>query len=523
MAELTLKKKFTKKEFQRRADEILGALFREATTFPDISEAAKGERRERSRRDHFYFFKTYLPHYFAEEPAEFHAELIELTDRRPGKGEVVTPAVVAAPREFAKTTVISFGYSLHQICHKLRHFIMLASDSEDLASDLTGYIYLELLYNERIKCDFGELVRDNWAVDDFVTLNDIRLMARGRGQRLRGLKHKQHRPDLIMLDDLENDQNVKNPRLVKDLLNWIKTAVYAAIDARGSLLWIGTILAKRSALATALFSDEEPWRHWVRRVYRAIQEDGSALWPERHPLEKLLEQKKMMGSLAFNREKMNDPRDEEGMFQEEWIRYYHPADLSGKALATVAFFDPSLETGASADFKAIITVGVDYRDMIVYVLDAFIKRCTLDTAFDVAFSRHHEHGFQVFGVEDNLFQRLLLKEFERLGRERREWLPVRGVTSKLNKETRIARLSPYVEKGNIRFRRGHSDQDLLVEQLIYFPSKTVHDDGPDALEGAVSLLQNAVMGPVEYETVIPGRFSTERRGADGYERVRGAW
>jgi predicted phage terminase large subunit-like protein len=220
---------------------------------------------------------------------------------------------------------------------------------------------------------------------------------------------------------------------------------------------------------------------------------------------------------------MNDPRDEEGMFQEEWIRYYHPADLSGKALATVAFFDPSLETGASADFKAIITVGVDYRDMIVYVLDAFIKRCTLDTAFDVAFSRHHEHGFQVFGVEDNLFQRLLLKEFERLGRERREWLPVRGVTSKLNKETRIARLSPYVEKGNIRFRRGHSDQDLLVEQLIYFPSKTVHDDGPDALEGAVSLLQNAVMGPVEYETVIPGRFSTERRGADGYERVRGAW
>jgi hypothetical protein len=52
-------------------------------------------------------------------------------------------------------------------------------------------------------------VRDNWAVDDFVTLNDIRVKARGRGQRLRGLKHRQWRPDLVVLDDLENDKMVK--------------------------------------------------------------------------------------------------------------------------------------------------------------------------------------------------------------------------------------------------------------------------------------------------------------------------
>ena len=50
---------------------------------------------------------------------------------------------------------------------------------------------------------------------DFTTLNDIRVKARGRGQRLRGLKHKQWRPDLVILDDLENDVNVRNPEIVR--------------------------------------------------------------------------------------------------------------------------------------------------------------------------------------------------------------------------------------------------------------------------------------------------------------------
>jgi len=154
-------------------------------------------------------------------------------------------------------------------------------------------------------------------VDDFVTLTDVRLKARGRGQRLRGLKHKQHRPDLIILDDVENDQQARSPELVKKLLSWITSAVYPAIEASGSLFWIGTILARKSALYTAIHSEEEPWRHWTRRIYRALNEDPgrqdgapTSLWPARHPVPTLLEQKRLMGSLAFNREKQNDPVDE---------------------------------------------------------------------------------------------------------------------------------------------------------------------------------------------------------------------
>jgi predicted phage terminase large subunit-like protein len=485
MSELTLKKKFTKKEFQVRADEILGRLFREVVAFADVSEAAKKARRERACRDHFYFFETYLPHYFSAPPAPFHHELIAQVDRRPGPGEVVVPAVTAAPRGFAKSTLVSFGYTLHQICNGRRHFIILGSDTEDLASDLTGYLYLELLYNERLKCDFGELVREGWAVNDFVTLNDVRVKARGRGQRLRGMKHKQFRPDLVILD----------------------------VD--GSLLWIGTILARKSALYIALNGEEEPYIHWRRQLYRAIQPDGTSLWEAKFPLPVLENQKRLMGTLAFNREKMNDPLNEGGVFQEPWLRYYYPGELTGKDLVVAGFFDPSIGTSESADYKAVLTVGLDRRQLIYYVLDAYIRKGSLDEALRALFVRHEQWNYWLLGIEDNLFQRLLMREVEQMSRERGVMLPARGVTQKANKETRISRLSSWVERGQIRFCQGQGNQDLLIEQMLYFPSKTVHDDGPDALEGAISLLEGgAGQGIFDYY-----KGESERQRAEDLRRA----
>jgi predicted phage terminase large subunit-like protein len=214
-----------------------------------------------------------------------------------------------------------------------------------------------------------------------------------------------------------------------------------------------------------------------------------------------------MGSLAFNREKMNEPAPESGFFKEEWIHGYHPDILKDRDLVMVGFFDPSLESGAGADYKAAITVGWDWKEMTFYVMDAFIQKTTLEQTLRAIFNRHQEYGYQIFGVEDNLFQRLLLKEFERLGQERGQLLPIKGVTSRLAKETRVASLFPLLERGKIRFIRGHSDQELLVEQLLFFPSRTLHDDGPDALEGAIRLAQSLPgAGAAEYEPVQPRLF-----------------
>lgn len=485
-------RRMTSSAFRKRSAEVVSLLRHEVGALgPDAG--GRAERLARAKADPFYFFATYLPHYFSHPPAGFHRELLGLIQPR---GRAVVPVVVAAPRGFAKTTVVSFGFVLHQILFGLRRFVVLGSDTSDLACDLTGYLRLELRHNQRLLADFGQACSVEGGAGDFITGGGCRVLARGSGQRLRGIKHGRFRPDLVILDDLENDKNVRNPRLVRELLEWITQAVYPALDPGGSLFIIGTVLARKSALATMLTSESAPWRSFTRRTYRALSDAGESLWPARHPVKELLRQKRLMGSKAFNKEKQNAPGDEQGLFNEEWLRTYHRSETEGLSLAVAGFLDPSLGQGESADYKAVVTVGLDASAQVFYVLDAFIRRCSVDALVRAVLTRHARYGYLIFGVEDNLFQRLLLDEFARASREARVVLPLRGVTHRLAKETRLAGLSPLVERGLVRFDPAHSDQALLIEQLTHFPSPGVHDDGPDALEAAVELLKGT--GPNVY-------------------------
>jgi len=93
----------------------------------------------------------------------------------------------------------------------------------------------------------------------------------------------------------------------------------------------------------------------------------------------------------------------------------------------------------------------------------------------------------VLGFETVAFQKVLKMWLDERSRREGVYLPVREVNQGgIAKEARITRLSPLVENGTIRFVKGRTE--LLVEQLLRSP-KADHDDGPDALEGAVSIVQ----------------------------------
>ena len=64
-------------------------------------------------------------------------------------------------------------------------------------------------------------------------------------------------------------------------------------------------------------------------------------------------------------------------------------------------------------------------------------------------------------------------------------LELSEMTSRSNKQSRIAGLEPYVQQGHLRFSRKHR---LLLDQLLQFPLAK-NDDGPDALEMAMQVAQ----------------------------------
>lgn len=497
----------SKKEIQQQIARVRARMRAEAKPFEDISPEARAERIRRSKEDDFYFFKTYVPHYFTVESAEFHEEIIELTKVQD------EPVIIAAPREHAKSTLCTFAVPVADICLERKHFIIIISDTEDLAADFNVFIQLELQENERILADFGNLKGYKWEAKDFTTRNGIRVKARGRGQRLRGIRNRQYRPDRVIIDDFENDKNVKNPKLIKEAVDWILTAVLGSLAEGYSLMMIGTVLAKKSVLTWFLNAkDENDQPLFITRIYRSIKDDGTPLWPTKWPVERLLKKKRQIGTINFNKEFQNDPKDDEGIFREEWIRYYTPEEIAGKDLAVFEAIDPSVGANESADYRSFIKVG-RADDGTIYVLNADIKKRSVDSLVTTEYIRQGEQPAILIRLETVAFQAVLMILFNKEAQTRGVHLPIQEIKHSVNKETRITGLSPYVERGVIRFRKGHSDQDLLIEQLIYFPSSTVNDDGPDGLEMAVSAaIINVPAASAGSETTKDDYHTERRRG-----------
>ncbi len=491
-----LTKKFSKAEYDKRAKEIVARMKQEATPFADDSRAAKKGRTDRAKTDRLWFLKTYFPHYFSKPFAGFQGEWNSLADV---KNEIV---LIAAPREHGKSGFWTLGVPAHDIYTKRSLFDLVVSNTEDLAGDFCRFIQLEIEGNERLRQDYGDLTnRGDWAAEDFTARNGVRVKARGRGQKVKGLRNRQHRVGRIIVDDLETDQTARNPRIVKESVDWILEDLFNTLGDGGTMTIINNLVSKRGVVAQLIGmkrEDNPEAPRFISRVYRALLDGDVPLWPEVWPRERLLKKKAQIGSVRFNKEFQNDPKDDDGMFREEWIRYYHPEEITGKALRVYMDIDPSSESGASNDYKAIITIGID-TDGIIYVLDAFIRRVSPNEMAKVAYSRYEELHPLLIGMEENALGEFAQSPFQLVAQDKKYVLPVRGFKNTMAKEARIGRISPHVERGIIRFRKSHSDQDLLVEQLIYFPSTTVHDDGPDALEGAVDMAEKG-SGVIEYQS-----------------------
>jgi predicted phage terminase large subunit-like protein len=405
---------------------------------------------------------------------------------------------------------MSFGEPLHDICYNLEKFIIIASDTTTQAEDFTTAIKLELEDNPRITHDFGDLIHKSdvgYHYNDFITANGIRILARGTGSRIRGLKHRQYRPTKFVGDDIENDENVQSLDQRKKTMNWLLRAVRGGLEPDQSKMFIiGTILHYDSVLAQ--LTDPKKNKKWNKKIYRAIRTDGTVLWPERWSKEKLEAEKEIIGSIAFNQEFQNDPIDPETqIFREEWIKYYDPATIDINDMDIFSATDPSVAKSEQSDYQAVITVGIPRageKKGFIYILDADIGRTSPKKLAMKMFAKYDRYRCIAHGFEDVAFQDVMKQWIDDLSRENRIYLPCVGIPQKSDKVQRITRLSPLVENGTILFRR---DQTLLIEEIIHFP-KADHDDGPDALEMAVGLARGGGM-IIEFKTSGEKRTFTE--------------
>ena len=496
-------------------------------------------------RDPAAFGRMYLSHYFTRPSPAFHRELAALWRRRVMKNrdpdterdamlsDKGTRSAIAAPRGHAKSTVMSLQNVLHAALYGYKRYILLVSDTEAQAVSFLDAIKNELETNERILADFGKQSGKTWKTGSIVLSNGCRIDAVGSGQKLRGRRNYERRPDLILCDDIENDEGVRTAEQRQKTADWFWKAVCKSGDSYTDILVIGTILHHDSLLANLLENPgfqsrryqavlSEPasplWQEWealatdlsdperekaallfFRSRRKEMLTGAKVLWPQKLSYYDLRLMRLTEGEAAFNSEMQNQPIDPAAcLFSSQWFRYFNPAevDFRSSSFRFYGYCDPSLGRTATSDYSAILTLAVDGDTGLGYVYDADIQRRHPDRIIsdilekERLLRRETGRGYTLFGAETNQFQWFLKEQLARESARQGLYLPIQGVRATEDKTMRIESLQPDVKNGYILFRR---DQTLLLHQLSQFPLGA-HDDGPDALEGVRTLARKQPCG-----------------------------
>jgi predicted phage terminase large subunit-like protein len=428
--------------------------------------------------------------HFTLTSPEFHDEMTYDAATLPGnKG-------FAAPRGFAKSTTFDIGFTAWHIANKTKHFIVLMSDSYTQATDFTEGLQDAISSSEAFIWLYGDLRTDRWSRDDFITSSETRVVAKGQGMKIRGLKYRQWRPDLLVIDDLENDELVANYERRKKLKNWFTRSVLPALSADGEVVYIGTILHHDSLLNNIVKKNDE-FSAWHTRLYKALLVDNKnrehSIWPEHLTVKTLKRMRddptysKYEGSLVFAQERQNEPlSDEDSPIKEDWIKFIDsdqvpPDRLMARRVITV---DPAISKKDTADPTAKAAMSLD-KDENVYIYRLGNSKLSFKESVAEIVRWNNEEEPTAIGIETQAFQKALAEVLT--------GLPVVEFVRDNDKLRRTIAVSRHFEAGKVFIVRGIANANLLRDQLIEFPFAT-HDDLVDVVVDGLSMLLTKRIG-----------------------------
>jgi predicted phage terminase large subunit-like protein len=425
---------------------------------------------------------------------------------------------VVAPRGHSKSTLCSFKIPLYCLLFKLKPFILIVSANEDMAKEFLKSIRTELETNEAIIEDFGELKGNTWNADKLELANDTCIIGKGADSSLRGIKFKNHRPHLIISDDIQKDSNVASESKLQALKNWYYESLVNTGDSYTSFLFISTRMSENDLVGDVMdnptyftlfyqavksFSEREDlWTEWESIVtdlsnpYRLsaaetffennrteMLKGTEVLWEAKNDYYDLMLKRIEIGEDAFSKELQNEPKSSRDRVFNELI-YYNPSELDIPNLEEIVLtIDPSLGKNNRSDFSAITVLGKD-TDGYFYVLEGDLRRLKPNVLIQEVIEKLTRFNVNRIGVETVNFQALLMDQLTKALVKNGFYIDVTSINSRSNKHNRIISLQPIVSNGYVKF---NPNNKAYNQQVLGYPGK--NDDAPDSLEMAVSLFR----------------------------------
>lgn len=407
---------------------------------------------------------------------------------------------IMLPRGASKTTLAGQGVILYWTCYQDRKFPVYISETQTHAEMQVGNIARELEGNARLRAVFGNLVPERqdslkWTQEIIQTTNGVTVVARGRGTQVRGLLVGSSRPDVLLLDDVEDRDSVKTDDQRAKTRTWFFGDVLPALpemDNEATVIALGTLLHPQALLHT--LKDDPDWTSILFGV-RDLQ--GEPLWGD-YMSEDKIERKKAMyarsGQLSqYYLEYENTVRNEESAKFKSSFFIYEPApaeELVGTSIA----LDPAISNKEGACEATIYVTSMSEKGLI-FVRDSWAKTgATANEQLEEYFRLSLLYNCTLHGIESIAFQASLIHTCREWMFRKKRYFEITPLTHSQKKEERIEGiLQPRYANGYIRHCKRFPK---LEQELLDWPNGM--KDHPDALAMAVALLDphapSAAMG-----------------------------
>lgn len=439
---------------------------------------------------------------------------------------------ISAPRNHAKSTALTYSYTLACVLFRERSYVLIVSDTVSQASQFLNDIKQTLAENEQIRALFKikEFVKET--EDDIIVMCEdghmFRIQAKGAEQKLRGLKWNNKRPDLIVCDDLENDEIVMNKERREKFRRWFYGALLPCKSVHGIIRYVGTILHsdsllesimpksyRKETIVTPLKTYTNKREAWLSVKYRAHTDDfNEILWPHRYDKEYFLSRKQEYYDQGipdvYSMEYLNIPIDES-------VAYFKRKDFVAiaeedkkKKLNYYITADLAISQTETADYSVFVVAGMD-EDRVVHVKEVIRDRLDGREIVDTILMLESLYHPEAFGIEE-------MQVSKAIGPFLREEMVKSNIYPSLVKlkhggKDKIARsrsIQARLRALGVKFNKAGDWYQTFEDECCTFP-RSKHDDQVDAFAYLGMLLDMMIEAPTKQE-------EEDAEYADEYER-----
>ena len=465
----------------------------------------KRYRQDVVRKSLEFFFPVYFYKYIKYDTAPFHKEIFSILEDEKNK-----LAVIVAFRGSAKSTIVTTAHVIWSILGApQKKFIVILGQTEQKARQNLMNIKEELEHNELLRKDLGPFdeERNQWGATAIIIRKlNAKIMISSVEQSIRGMRHGESRPDLIILDDVEDTSSVKTQEGRDKTFNWLTSEVIPAGDKNTRVIAVGNLLHEDSLLKRLQRKIEDGEMNGVYCEYPIMDENGVSLWPGKYPTPQSIEEerKKVASNVAWAREYLlTIISTDEQIIKNEEILYYD--DIPPRARNHDGYFDDqfivvgvdlAISKNDSADYTAILPIlyrrNRERNCHEAFVLRDFVhKRLDFNEVCDAIILLNKTlmvYGARIiFVIETVAYQQAVSQAVKA---KDRNYIEVVEKNTTLDKETRLRIAKPMFSNKAVFFPR--YDANIIVREITGF-GREKHDDLVDGMTLSINYASEALL------------------------------